>query len=64
MHKNNKNIKYLSARERGRYYKLLKIDSAHLTDGDVNEIGELELRADRLADRENATSMKRTWEGG
>lgn len=64
MHKNNKNIKYLSARERGRYYKLLKIDSTHLTDADVNEIGELELRADRLAERDNAASMKRTWEGG
>lgn len=64
MHKNNKNIKYLSARERGRYYKLLKIEHTHLTDSDVNEIGELELRADRLADRETAISQKRNWEGG
>lgn len=64
MHKTNKNIKYLSARERSRYYKLTKIDRDHITDSDLNEIGELEVRADRLAEREGASSMKRNWEGG
>lgn len=63
MHKSNKNIKYLNARERSRYYALMKIDKDHLTDSDLNEIGDLEVRADRIAEREGRVSHKRDWEG-
>lgn len=60
----NKNIKYLGARDRSRYYKLIAIDHNKLTDSDVSEIADLEMRADRLGERDKATSMKRVWEGG
>lgn len=63
MHKTNKNIKYLNARERSRYYNLIKISKEKLTDSDLNEIGDLEVRADRAAERDGRVSHKRDWEG-
>ncbi|WQZ00933.1 hypothetical protein [Stenotrophomonas phage StenR_269] len=58
----NKNIKYLSARERSRFYALLKIDSKRRTDSDTEELVELEMKAERASERENAVSSKRHWD--
>jgi len=58
-----KNIKYLSTRERARYYALSKIDAKRRTDSDVEELVELEIKAERIHDREEATLNKRAaWE--
>lgn len=59
----NKNIKYLSTRERARYYRIVKIPKDQITDADVNDIAELEVKAERLAERDKSVSLKRIWEG-
>lgn len=59
----NKNIKYLSARERARYHALSSIDIKRRTDSDVEELVELEVKADRHKEREDAVLNKRkAWE--
>lgn len=60
-----KNIKYLNTRERARYYALGAIDPKRRTDSDVEELVELEMKADRLQEREQAATNKRAgWEEG
>lgn len=58
----SKNAKYLTQRDRTRYYRLLELSSDSRTDSDIEEIAEIEARADRRADREQAVSGKRMWE--
>lgn len=62
-HNATKNIKYLSARERARFYALDGMDPKRRTDSDVEELVELEVKADRIRQREEAVVNKRTaWE--
>lgn len=58
----NKNVKYLATRDRNRYYALHNMPANRRTDSDLEELGELDAKADRISERENPTHNKRGWE--
>lgn len=62
-HMLNKNVKYLPTKDRNRYYALHNIAANRRSDSDLEELGDLDAKADRIAERENPAHNKRDWEG-